>query len=115
MTTGDTLQVSAYIKRSKTAKGGVLRVVVRYIDKTLGKNGKDKKAIVIAKGTSTGYELLQLAEPLILKGTVKSARAEILYTGKRGRFFVDDVSLILTKGTGSRNGLGWSDVPTALP
>lgn len=86
---GDSLVLSAFVRAKKlTAQTAVLRIKVVYVD-----GGKDKVVIRLSGGS---YPYQAVSTGLNLTGEVKKLRVQVVMNGGSGRFFVDDVSLMLT-------------------
>jgi hypothetical protein len=85
---GDTLTLSAWIKAKKILADGVrLALKVRYED------GTKDKAVVRTVQHQFAYTQFT-AEPLVIDGNVADAKIVIKYSSAKGKWWLDDVSVL---------------------
>ncbi|HEX2621155.1 MAG TPA: hypothetical protein VHL11_13430, partial [Phototrophicaceae bacterium] len=90
---GDGLTISAYINAKSSATNGKIKLRVAYGDGT----GTGKRNLVIAP--TTGYTQL-LDNYALESGNVIKIKVQINNRSTAGKFFTDDVGLMLTSGSG---------------
>jgi hypothetical protein len=98
---GTTLQASVAIRGNRTPSNAVMRVIVRYSDPNAGVNNNGRDRFVIPLTLSSANNTYQtITQGLNLDGEVERVSLLVRYTGATGRFYVDDLSLIVQPVSG---------------
>jgi hypothetical protein len=86
---GDKLVTKAQIWRKNVVPGGSIQLKIRYVDTSLGDNGKAKAVFEIPPGTG---EYTAMKTPgLVLEGAISRAVVQISYNGLGGTIRIDEV------------------------